>query len=94
MLAAIKAYDGETLAEKVENYLLSAGVTATQIHNIKAIMLGKDTEEEEKPTYKQGFDFSEGDIIFAGGRREYRIGTAISSSRYGAPKTVTSTRGI
>ena len=37
-------------------------MTATQIHNIKAIMLGKDTEEEEKPTYKQGFDFSEGDI--------------------------------
>ena len=62
LLAAIKAYDGETLAEKVENYLLSAGVTATQIHNIKAIMLGKDTEEEEKPTYKQGFDFSKGDI--------------------------------
>ena len=62
LLAAIKAYEGETLAEKVENYLLSAGVTATQIHNIKAIMLGKDTEEEEKPTYKQGFDFSERDI--------------------------------
>lgn len=62
MLAAIKAYEGETLAEKVENYLLSAGVTATQIHNIKAIMLGKDTEDEEKPTYKEGFDFSEGDI--------------------------------
>ena len=62
LLAAIKAYEGETLAEKVENYLLSAGVTATQIHNIKAIMLGKDTEDEEKPTYKEGFDFSEGDI--------------------------------
>ena len=25
-------------------------------------MLGNDTEEEEKPTYKQGFDFSDGDI--------------------------------
>lgn len=62
LLAAIKAYDGETLAAKVENYLLSAGVSATQIHNIKAIMLGNDTEEEEKPTYKQGFVFSDGDI--------------------------------
>lgn len=47
LLAAIKAYGGETLAEKVENYLLSAGVTATQIHNIKVIMLGYDAGQDE-----------------------------------------------
>lgn len=37
----LKTYDGETLSEKTENYMLSIGVTETEIYNIKAIMLGK-----------------------------------------------------
>lgn len=39
----LKTYEGETLQEKTENYLLSIGVTETEIYNIKAIMLGKQT---------------------------------------------------
>ncbi len=37
-------YMGSTLSKKVENYMLSIGVTQTEINNIKAIMLGKPTE--------------------------------------------------
>jgi len=34
-------YEGETLSEKVENYMLSIGVTETEIYNLRAIMLGE-----------------------------------------------------
>lgn len=37
-------YEGDTLAEKTENYLLSIGVTETEIYNIKAIMFGEQTK--------------------------------------------------
>ncbi len=37
----LKTFEGETLSEKTKNYMLSIGVTETQIYNIKAIMLGK-----------------------------------------------------
>ena len=50
----LKTYEGDTLQQKTENYLLSIGVTETEIYNIKAIMLGKetktDTTEENKIT--------------------------------------------
>lgn len=62
LVAAIKAYSGETLAEKTEKYLLSAGVTETQIYNIRAIMLGKDTKTEEPENTVSAFDFSGGNI--------------------------------
>lgn len=62
LVAAIKAYSGETLAEKTEKYLLSAGVTETQIYNIRAIMLGKDTKTEEPENTVPAFDFSGGNI--------------------------------
>lgn len=39
----LDSYDGSTLAEKAENYLLSIGVTATEIYNIRAIMRGEET---------------------------------------------------
>lgn len=58
-------YEGDTLAEKVENFLLSIGVTETAIYNIKAIMHGQETREEDKPTpitYNVPFDLSSGDI--------------------------------
>lgn len=43
-------YEGDTLAEKTENYLLSIGVTETEIYNIKAIMFGEETKPApEKP---------------------------------------------
>ena len=37
----LDAFDGDTLQEKVENYLLSIGVTAAELDNIKAIMYGE-----------------------------------------------------
>ena len=65
LVEGIKAFEGDTLSEKVENYLLSIGVTETQIYNLKAIMLGKQTKEEDpEPTiaYNEAFDFSSGNI--------------------------------
>lgn len=65
LVEGIKAFEGDTLSEKVENYLLSIGVTETQIYNLKAIMLGKQTKEEDpEPTiaYNDAFDFSSGNI--------------------------------
>ena len=38
----LDTYSGETYAEKVENYLLSAGVTTEEIQAIKSIMLTKN----------------------------------------------------
>ncbi|MBE7078404.1 MAG: hypothetical protein E7380_00905 [Clostridiales bacterium] len=38
-LAKLKTYEGETLAEKTENYMLTIGVTQTEIESICAIML-------------------------------------------------------
>lgn len=64
LVSGIKAFEGGTLSKKAENYLLSIGVTETQIHNIKAIMLGKETKEEGEPAieYDDAFDFSSGSI--------------------------------
>lgn len=39
--AGLEAFAGDTLQEKVESYLLSIGVTQSQIDNIKAIMYGE-----------------------------------------------------
>lgn len=39
----LNSYAGTTLSEKTESYLLSIGITATEIYNIKAIMHGEDT---------------------------------------------------
>lgn len=39
----LEAFEGSILQEKVENYLLSIGVTENEIYNIKAIMTGKPT---------------------------------------------------
>jgi protein-tyrosine phosphatase len=39
----LEAFEGSTLQEKVENYLLSIGVTENEIYNIRAIMTGKPT---------------------------------------------------
>lgn len=37
----LKSYAGSSLAEKTENYMLTIGVTQTQINNIKTIMLSE-----------------------------------------------------
>ncbi len=61
-------YEGDTLAEKVENFLLSIGVTETQIYNIRAIMHGQETREEDKPTpiaYNVPFDLTSGNITLS-----------------------------
>ena len=39
----LEAFEGSTLQEKVETYLLSIGVTENEIYNINAIMTGKPT---------------------------------------------------
>lgn len=39
-LRKLKSYDGETLAKKTENYMLSIGVTQAEIERIRAIMCG------------------------------------------------------
>lgn len=66
MLEKLKAnYEGDTLQEKVENFLLSQGVTETQIYNLKAIMHGQPTKEEEpapETNYTPAFDFASGSI--------------------------------
>ena len=43
-ITRLKSFDGDTLAEKTENYMLSIGVTETEIYNIRAIMLGEETQ--------------------------------------------------
>lgn len=43
-------YAGDTLSKKTENYLLSIGVTKTEIYNIKAIMFGEETKKQENIT--------------------------------------------
>lgn len=76
LVAAIKAYSGETLAEKTEKYLLSAGVTETQIYNIRAIMLGKDAKTEEPENTVPAFDFSGGNITL-GSASKRAVGNTI-----------------
>ena len=46
MVNMMNAYPGATLQEKAENYMLSIGVTETEIYNIKAIFFGEETIEE------------------------------------------------
>ena len=43
-LATLKTYQGNSLQEKTENFLLSIGVTETEIYNIKAIFFGEPTK--------------------------------------------------
>ena len=42
MIEQLEAFDGETLAEKTENFLLSVGVTAEEIASIRSIFLEKN----------------------------------------------------
>ncbi|MBO4869967.1 MAG: tyrosine-protein phosphatase [Clostridia bacterium] len=46
----LQRFNGDTMSEKTENYLLSIGLTKQEIYNIKAIMLGLDPDgyKEEK----------------------------------------------
>ncbi len=63
----LKTYEGDTLQQKTENYLLSIGVTETEIYNIKAIMLGKetktDTTEENKITLDSTSKRADGETV-------------------------------
>ncbi len=49
-----KEFEGSTLSEKAKNYMLSIGVTETEIANIKAIMFGEPTQISA--TVQQTFD--------------------------------------
>ena len=41
MVAALKAYEGDTLQQKAQNYLLSIGVTEAELENLKGIFFGE-----------------------------------------------------
>ena len=45
MCALLETYEGATLADKAEQYLLSIGVTEDEIFNIRAIMFGEELKE-------------------------------------------------
>ena len=55
MCALVETYEGATLADKAEQYLLSIGVTEDEIFNIRAIMFG----EEPKVLPEDGADTPE-----------------------------------
>lgn len=67
LVSAIESYEGNTLSEKVESYLLSCGVTLDEIYNIKAIMLGKPTKVSvHAPTTFDAFMESKYQIALSG----------------------------
>ena len=67
LVSSIDSYEGNTLSEKVESYLLSCGVTADEIYNIKAIMLGKPTKVSvHAPTTFDAFTESKYQITLSG----------------------------
>ena len=57
-MATFNSYEGDTLSQKAESFLLSAGVPQAEIDNFKAIMLGKETETmiSADPTFTQNID--------------------------------------
>lgn len=59
-MSTLNSFEGDTLSEKAESFLLSAGVTQVEINNFKAIMLGKETETviSADPTFTQNIDES------------------------------------
>ena len=52
----LKSIEGDTLAEKAENYLLSIGVTADEIYNVRAIMTGGEPKDLDKFELKTSSD--------------------------------------
>ena len=44
LLNGLKAYPGDNLQQKTENYLLDIGVTEDELYNIKAIFFGEPTK--------------------------------------------------
>lgn len=59
-------YEGDTLSEKVENYLLSIGVTETEIYNIKAIMFGEQTKALPTPPETTTLNQSDATYTYSG----------------------------
>ena len=59
-MSTFNSFEGDTLSEKAESFLLSAGVTQAEIINFKAIMLGKETQTiiSAAPTFTQNVDES------------------------------------
>ena len=57
-MSTFNSFEGNTLSEKAESFLLSAGVPQAEIDNFKAIMLGKETETiiSADPTFTQNID--------------------------------------
>ena len=64
MISLLKAYEGDNLQQKTENYLRSIGVTETELYNIKAIFFGEPTLAETiiPASYNKGVD---GDFVIS-----------------------------
>ena len=73
-MSTFNSFEGNTLSEKAESFLLSVGVTEAEINNFKAIMLGKDTETviSADPTFTQNVDESFS-IAISGGKAPERL---------------------
>ncbi len=97
----LKTYEGDTLQEKTENYLLSIGVTETEIYNIKAIMLGKQTRtsvkaQESFTSYDETYTITLGNasgltkVLISGEEVNYELnGNVITIARADMPKNLT-----
>ena len=57
-MSTFNSFEGDTLSQKAESFLLSTGVPQAEIDNFKAIMLGKETETiiSADPTFTQNID--------------------------------------
>lgn len=98
----LKTYEGDTLRKKTENYMLSIGVTETEIYNIRAIMLGKPaktsvTAQESftsaDESYKIILDDARGltKVLIANEEVNYVLtGNAVTIAKENMPKGLTS----
>ena len=98
----LKTYEGDTLRKKTENYMLSIGVTETEIYNIRAIMLGKPaktsvTAQESFTSADESYKIILGDargltkVLIANEEVNYVLtGNAVTIAKENMPKGLTS----
>lgn len=98
----LKTYEGDTLRKKTENYMLSIGVTETEIYNIRAIMLGKPaktsvTAQESFTSADESYKITLGDargltkVLIANEEVNYVLtGNAVTIAKENMPKGLTS----
>ncbi|MBE6684637.1 MAG: hypothetical protein E7592_03170 [Ruminococcaceae bacterium] len=89
-MSTLNSFEGDTLSQKTESFLLSAGVSQLEIDNFKAIMLGKETETmiSADTAFTQNID-EEFSISVSGGKSPIKL----TMNEFEMPFTV-STSGI